>query len=60
MRRQLMTSDLHTRRLSPDPEGTGTQQAMVHGSQEVTTDTKEIQHDALHRQESLESSPYPS
>ena len=53
MRRQLITSDLYTRRLPPDPEGTGTQQAMVHGSQEVTTDTKEIQHDAMHRQESL-------
>ena len=26
---------------------------MVHGPQEVTTDTEQIQHDALHRQESL-------
>ena len=26
---------------------------MVHGSQEVATDTKQIQHDALHRQKSL-------
>ncbi len=46
-------SDLDTRRLPPDPEGTSTQQAMVHGAQEVTTDTKQIQHDAMHRQEAL-------
>ena len=46
-------SNLDTRRLPPDPEGTGTQQAMVRGSQEVATDTKQMQHDALHRQESL-------
>ncbi len=46
-------SDSDTRRLPPDPESTGTQQPMVHGSQEVTTDTKQIQHDAMHRQESL-------
>jgi hypothetical protein len=35
-------SDLDTRRLLPNPKGTSTQQAMVHGSQEVTTDTKQI------------------
>ncbi len=46
-------SDSDTRHLTPDPEGPGAQQAMVDGSQQVTTDTKEIQHDAVHRQEPL-------
>ena len=46
-------SDSDTRRLPPDSEGTGAQQAMVNSSQEVTTDTKQIQHDTMHRQESL-------
>ena len=45
-------SDFDTRRLPPDPEGAGTQQAMVHRAQEATTDPTQIQHDALHRQES--------
>ena len=45
--------DSDTRHLPPDPESTRTQQAMVDGSQQVTTDTKEIQHDAVHRQEPL-------
>ncbi len=45
--------DLDTRHLTPDPEGPGAQQAMVDGSQEVTTDTKQIRYDAVHRQEPL-------
>ena len=43
------TSDSDTRHLTPDLEGTGAQQAMVDGSQEVTAETKQIQHDAMHR-----------
>ena len=46
-------SDSDTRHLTPDAEGTGAQQAMVNGSQEVTTDTKQIQHDAVHQQKPL-------
>ena len=42
-------SDSDTCHLTPDPEGPGAQQAMVDGSQEVTTDPKQIQHDAVHR-----------
>ena len=44
-------SDSDTRHLTPDAEGTSAQQAMVNGSQEVTTDAKQIQHDAVHEQE---------
>ena len=46
-------SDSDTRHLTPRPESTGAQQPMVDSAQEVTTDTKEIQHDAVHRQEPL-------
>ena len=42
-------SDLDTRHLTPDPEGTCAQQAMVDGSQQVTPETEQIQHDAVHR-----------
>ena len=34
--------DSDTRHLTPDPEGPGAQPAMVDGSQEVPTDTKQI------------------
>ena len=47
----MQPSDSDTRHLPPDPKGSRGQQAMVDGSQEVTTDTKQIQHDAVHRQE---------
>ena len=46
-------SDSDTRHLTPDPEGTRAQQAMVDGAQEVTAETEQIQHDAVHRQETL-------
>ena len=49
----MQPSDSDTRHLPPDPKGSRAQQAMVDGSQEVTTDTKQIQHDAVHRQEPL-------
>ena len=49
----MQPSDSDTRHLPPDPKGSRAQQAMVDGSQEVTTDTKQIQHDAVHRQELL-------
>ena len=45
--------DSDTRHLTPDPEGPGAQPAMVDGSQEVPTDTKQIRYDAVHRQEPL-------
>ena len=35
-------SDLDTRHLLPDSEGTGTQQAMVHGAQEAKTETETV------------------
>ncbi len=35
----------------PDPEGTCEQQAMVDGPQEVASETEQVQHDAVHRQE---------
>ncbi len=47
------TSELDTRHLTPDPEGMGAQQAMLDGSQEVTAETEQIQHDAVHRKETL-------
>ncbi len=37
----------------PDPEGTGAQHSAVDGAQQVATDPKQIQHDAVHRQEPL-------
>ncbi len=43
------TFDLDTRHLSPDPEGTCAQLAMVNGSQQVTAETEQIQHDAVYR-----------
>ena len=42
------TSDLDTRHLTPDPEGTGAQQAMVDGSQQVTADSEEVEHESVH------------
>ena len=45
---RMQPSDSDTRHLPPDPKGSRAQQAMVDGSQEVTTDTKQIQHDAVH------------
>ena len=47
------TADSDTRHLTPDPEGTGAQQAMIDGSQEVTAYTEQIQHDAVHRKKPL-------
>ena len=38
----MQPSDSDTRHLPPDPKGSRAQQAMVDGSQEVTTDTKQI------------------
>ena len=53
----MQPSDSDTRHLPPDPKGSRAQQAMVDGSQEVTTDTNfggQIhEHDAVHRQEPL-------
>ena len=49
----MQPSDSDTRHLPPDPKGSRALQGMVDGSQEVTTDTKQIQHDAVHRQEPL-------
>ena len=46
-------SDLGTRHLTPYPEGTGAQQPMVDSAQQVTPDTKQIQHDAMHREKLL-------
>ncbi len=47
------TSDSATRHLTPNPEGPGAQQAMVGGPQQVTAETEQIQHDAVHREETL-------
>ncbi len=33
----------------PDPEGTDAQHSVVDGAQQVATDPKQIQHDAVHR-----------
>ncbi len=43
------TSELDTRHLTPAPDGTCAQQAMVDGSQQVTAETEQIQYDAVHR-----------
>ena len=37
----------------PNTEGTRSQQAMGDGAQHVTSDTKEILHESVHRQEAL-------
>ncbi len=47
------TSDLDTRHVTPCPEGACAQEAMVDSSQQVTAEAKQIQHDAMHRQETL-------
>ena len=47
------TPDSHIRHFTRDPEGTCAQQAMVDSSQQVTAETKQLQHDAVHRQETV-------
>ena len=41
------TSELDTRHLRPDPEGTCAHQVIVNGSQQVTAETEQIQDDAV-------------
>ncbi len=41
--------DLGTGHLTPNPEGTSAQEAMVDGSQQVAAGAKEILHESVHR-----------
>ena len=45
----IQTFGLGTRHLTPHPEGTCAQEAMVDGSQQVAAGAKEILHEAVHR-----------
>ena len=43
------TFGLGTGHLTPNPEGTSAQEAMVDGSQQVVAGAKEILHESVHR-----------
>ena len=45
----IQTFGLGTRHLTPHPEGTCAQEAMVDGSQQVAAGAKEILHESVHR-----------
>ena len=47
----IICADYRPARVFDSPHSTDAQQPMVDSAQAVTTDTKEIQHDAVHRQE---------
>ena len=49
----IASSDSGTGRLPPGGERTGAQETMVDCTQQVSPNPKQIQHDAVHRQEAL-------
>ncbi len=42
-----------TRHLIPETERAGSQQTVVSGSEQVTADTEQVEHESMHRQEAL-------